>query len=756
MRSRRHQFEAVSFTTNASAATGVAGLPSAWPSPFAVIALGTLPVLALLSGPTVNGLLADMPLGRGAAIASIWLILAIVTTALAVIGLLALPLMVAVGRRRPQLLVAFIERIVRVALVGLALIVAGETLLASGVVLIIERLVLGTTFAGSVAIVMFGGFAGVYYLLRAATRTPKSTERVTAISIEPGSEPALDSLVEDLAIRLSVSPPDRVVVGPELTFFVTSRPILVDERMLTGTTLYLSWPVLWLLSSAELSAVVAHELAHVAANHLETGRRLGGGIDRLHEALLSLDSDVHDNPGARIGTQPAAIWLNRVLVVIGALVAVQRQPTELEADRIATDVVDPDRLGAALVMIATAHAMTPVWRHLATDPRATAIDKTPPQAFAEVVDQMLASEHRDALLAARDPWSTHPSVVERLDAIGATAGKAAVADEPAMKTLFGCARAIDTALADRMRNGPQPIRSGVINSPGFDVVVAAIAAFFVFFAGFTLLIAASGNPLGNQLNAIIWGVILMIVVALAGAFYVGVQQEVVIDDDGISATGWFKRFVGLRSRVMPWAPLPRATVGHAQSIRLRSDGRSIEIHGTWMQGREVRRVIEGLRSHEVPIWFKAGAGDLDDERRVVVWFVGDRFLVPTLRRTKEGQLVETEKVRESALDMLALCRVIAAVLSDRPGPIGRRSRLVDIKAGLPDARRIVITGTRDRSNIRIDGIENQWWFEGPPEAVMAVRLIFDVFELGESGDEEDAGHVDDGDVGLEGEALSPP
>jgi hypothetical protein len=65
----------------------------------AVIAFATLPVLALVFSATVRGLLADLPLGRGAAITSTWVSLAIGTLTLGAVGFVALPLVLALAGR---------------------------------------------------------------------------------------------------------------------------------------------------------------------------------------------------------------------------------------------------------------------------------------------------------------------------------------------------------------------------------------------------------------------------------------------------------------------------------------------------------------------------------------------------------------------------------------------------------------------------------------------------------------------------------
>jgi Zn-dependent protease with chaperone function len=713
-------------------------VPIAWPSPLAVIAIGTLPVLALLFEGTVRGVLADMPLGRGDAIAAIWLGLAITTLVVGALEILALPLVLALAVRRPWLVRAFLEGGVRVALVGLAVVVALEALLASGLVLILERLIFGRAFGGSVAVTLVGGFAGVFYLLRAAARYPSRAVEAMAIEIEPERETALAAMYRDLAARLSIPPPDHVVIGPELMFAVTKTPAVIDERTLVGTTLYLSWPLLRILSSEQTAAVVAHELAHVAGSHLDTGRELDRGIERLREASVRLDTEIHDNAAVRIGTQPAAIWLRWMLAATLPVVAAQQRPRELDADRTTANLVGADVLGSALVTISIAELLSPVWQHLATDPRAiaSARGKPPTEAFAEAVDRMLSSEDLDSLLAADDHNSTHPATAERLRAIGSVPTPA-IAPNPAITTLLAGGREIAASLSRRVREGPRLIKGNVINPVRFEVGIAGILATLGVLGAFILLMLVSGDELGNQANAVGWLVLLMAIIALAGAIYFGLQQEIVIDDAGISATGWFRRLLGRRSPVVAWAEIRHATLGHVRSIKVATIRRSYEIHGTWLNDRDIRRIIEGLRSHGVPVRFKFFSRGFDDERRAVVWFTGDTFLVPTLRRAEDGRILETEPVREVPLEREALFSAIARELAGPPKAMGPGARPVELRARAPDGRRVVIAGSPNLSTIRIDGFEDHWWDERPPEPGSAVGLIFDVFELDLDDDDLD-------------------
>jgi hypothetical protein len=285
------------------------------------------------------------------------------------------------------------------------------------------------------------------------------------------------------------------------------------------------------------------------------------------------------------------------------------------------------------------------------------------------------------------------------------------------------------------------IRSDVINPVRFEVGLAGLLVAIGALGAITLLILVSGDEFAKA-NSVGGFVLLMVVLALAGVIYIGLQQEIVIDDAGVSATGWFRRLLGRRSLAVPWATIARATLGHMRSINVATSVRRLEIHGTWLNDRDIRRIIEGLRSHGVPVRFKLASRGFDDERRAVVWFTGDAFLVPTLRRDDDGRIMETEPVREVGLEPEALFAAIERELRAPPKAMGPRARPVDVSARASVGRRVVIAGSRNLSTIRIDGFEDHWWDESPPDAGRAVTLIFDVFDIELPDDELDGDDVD--------------
>src|SRR6185295_11200706 len=87
--------------------------------------------------------------------------------------------------------------------------------------------------------------------------------------------PALWAHLRRCAAHLNTAPPDNVVAGIDVNFFVTEAPLKVRERTVTGRSLYVSLPLLRLLDRPEADAVLVHELAHLRGGDTASSARLG-------------------------------------------------------------------------------------------------------------------------------------------------------------------------------------------------------------------------------------------------------------------------------------------------------------------------------------------------------------------------------------------------------------------------------------------------------------------------------------------------
>ncbi|MET0257703.1 MAG: M48 family metallopeptidase, partial [Methylobacterium sp.] len=103
--------------------------------------------------------------------------------------------------------------------------------------------------------------------------TPQPIE-VLARVVGEGEAPGLWRFTRELAARQGAPLPDTIVVGLTEGFYVTEGAVRVEPegRLLEGRTLYLPAPALELLDTAEVSAIIGHELAHFTGDDTRYSR----------------------------------------------------------------------------------------------------------------------------------------------------------------------------------------------------------------------------------------------------------------------------------------------------------------------------------------------------------------------------------------------------------------------------------------------------------------------------------------------------
>lgn len=127
--------------------------------------------------------------------------------------------------------------------------------------------------------------------------TPAPME-IFAREVMPEQAPGLWRQVNELAVKLGALPPDHIVASLAQGFYVTSSDatLLPTHTSVRGRTLHVPLPYLGLLNTAEISAVIGHELAHFAGQDTEYSLRflpIYDGVNRsleaLHNTLLASD-----------------------------------------------------------------------------------------------------------------------------------------------------------------------------------------------------------------------------------------------------------------------------------------------------------------------------------------------------------------------------------------------------------------------------------------------------------------------------------
>ncbi len=117
---------------------------------------------------------------------------------------------------------------------------------------------------------------GIWVALSAIFKRSEMRNEVNGVLVTQASAPALWSRIQQFANQLKTEPPKQVIAGIDDNFFVTQTPIqLPNAGTVDGRSLYISLPLLRVMSWDEADAVLAHELAHFSGGDTQASAALG-------------------------------------------------------------------------------------------------------------------------------------------------------------------------------------------------------------------------------------------------------------------------------------------------------------------------------------------------------------------------------------------------------------------------------------------------------------------------------------------------
>ncbi len=137
-----------------------------------------------------------------------------------------------------------------------------------------------------------GALIGAFKLISASFSIGKKlTAQAVGKSLTEADAPLLFSYVKDLASKLGARPPRNIVVGLEPTFYVTNAEVEVigEDKTLSEQTLFISAPLARLMSKAEMTAIIGHELGHFRGEDTVYSLKFAPVYAGLGNAIESLD-----------------------------------------------------------------------------------------------------------------------------------------------------------------------------------------------------------------------------------------------------------------------------------------------------------------------------------------------------------------------------------------------------------------------------------------------------------------------------------
>lgn len=185
---------------------------------------------------------------------------------------------------------------------------------------------------------------GVALLLIKIFERAKRNNTVDGVCVTEADAPRLWKRIRHMAARLKTAPPDHIVAGIDTNFFVTEAPLTVAGKELKGRSLFVSIPLLRVLSVSEADAVLGHELAHFRGGDTRASAQLGPKLQQYD----------HYVQGMQEGGFTVVVYHFMQFYRMVFQIALSRNSREREfkADRAAAKLVSAQAIAQSLVKIA--------------------------------------------------------------------------------------------------------------------------------------------------------------------------------------------------------------------------------------------------------------------------------------------------------------------------------------------------------------------------------------------------------------------
>ena len=184
---------------------------------------------------------------------------------------------------------------------------------------------------------------GVAAIVAKIFHKTQSSNVVEGEVLTEAQAPLLLRRIKHLADRMRTPVPDHIVAGIDTNFFVTQAPLTVGGKTLTGRSLFMSIPLLRVLSMQEADAVLGHELAHFRGGDTQASALLG-------PKLMQYDQYVE---GMRTGGLTVVVYpfMQLYRTIFQLALSTDSRKREFRADYMAAKLVSPEAIAQSLIKI---------------------------------------------------------------------------------------------------------------------------------------------------------------------------------------------------------------------------------------------------------------------------------------------------------------------------------------------------------------------------------------------------------------------
>ena len=264
----------------------------------------------------------------------------------------------------------------------------------------------------------------VYAISQAALFLMANPPPVDGRLLRPDEAPALTAMLDGLRRELACRPFGEVRLTMDFNAGVHERPRrgFLDRP---GSVLELGLPLMLALTPEEFRAVLAHEFAHLSANHGRGGRQVG----RLYQTWDTLFKTLNAPKSGR--SDGAVRWVvsrffDWYWPRFRARTVVLSRFHEYQADRISAEVAGVETVASALWRIECVDAWLSDWFWIELNRQAVDQAEPPGDVLARLSAGLAAPPPADrvALWVERglnrptDVNNTHPAYADRVQALG--------------------------------------------------------------------------------------------------------------------------------------------------------------------------------------------------------------------------------------------------------------------------------------------------------------------------------------------------
>lgn len=277
----------------------------------------------------------------GTVIASFFLILFIKSTAI-------------ISRNNRTLLATIFKSVIIFVLICLSVLT-----IMQGVIAAFSFFTLETTYFAffhpviPIIIVAVSVLGALIILINGLALSAGLTSKVNGYSLDTNTNNEIVNFINDIATKLGSVVPKNIIVGLEPNFYVTAASIhtIGDNKIYRGESLYLSLPLMRVLSKPELTAIIGHELGHFKGSDTKYSLKFAPIYSGLSGAILALEERQKTESIGNISLLPAFVILCYLLSEFTSIERAISRLRELEADRVGASLTSHKVLSTALVKI---------------------------------------------------------------------------------------------------------------------------------------------------------------------------------------------------------------------------------------------------------------------------------------------------------------------------------------------------------------------------------------------------------------------